>query len=217
MMHKPILWMMPLFLAAGLAARPARACTFVAPTQHQVDPSMEGVDTTPPERVRIRSVKVYRDPSRSPGLNCWDGYAAIRIADPRDDMTSPEQMGFRYEVVDGDAPDLFQCFYPGPIKLRRNADGDMVVFLPWMETEPDRTIIPPVRFTVRITPIDLAGNEGPPVDVVVQDPANDTGCSATRASGGQGLAWLIAGLLAAMTCFRLIARGRSNVRTPAAR
>ena len=106
---------------------------------------------------------------------------------------------------------------PGPINLRRGGEGDLKIFLPWMETEPDPAIIPPVRFTVRITPIDLAGNEGQPVDVVVQDPADDTGCNATGASGGLGLAWLIAGLLAAMACFRRCARGRSNVRMPAAR
>lgn len=215
-MHKPFLWMMTLLLAAGLAARPARACLYMAPTEHTVDPSMEGIDTTPPERVHIRSVKIYRDPERSPGLSCWDGYADIHIADPVDDKTPPEQMGFRYEVVDGTAPNLFPNFYPGPIKLHRGSKGYLSVFLPWMETEPDPAIIPPVRFTVRITPIDLAGNEGPPVDVVVQDPADDTGCNATGASGGLGLAWLIAGLLAAMACLVRVSRSGSNVRTPAA-
>lgn len=216
-MHKPILWMMALLLAAGLAARPARACSYIAPTEHTVDPSMEGIDTTPPEIVQIRSLKVYRDPLRRQGLTCWDGYADIHIADPVDDMTPPQQMGFRYQIVDGTAPDLLWTHYPGPIRLRRNADGDMSVFLPWMETELDPAIIPPVRFTVRITPIDLAGNEGQPVDVVVADPADNTGCNAAGASGGLGLAWLIAGVLAATACFRRVARSGSNVRKPAAR
>lgn len=215
-MHKPILWMMTLFLVTGLATRPARACSFIAPTAHTVDPSMDGIDSTPPEPVYVRSVRVHRADTRG-GPTCWDGYVYIRIADPVDDKTPPEQMGFRYEVVDGTAPDLLWHFYPGPIKLRRGSEGDMGVFLPWMETEPDPAIIPPVRFTVRITPIDLAGNEGQPVDVVVQDPADDTGCNATGASGGLGLAWLIAGLLAVVVCFRGASRSGSIVRTPAAR
>lgn len=215
-MHKPILWMMTLLLAAGLAARPARACSYIPPTEHTVDPAMRDVDTTPPEPVQVRSLEVYRDPLRRQGLTCWDGYVYIKIADPVDDKTPPEQMGFRYEVVDGTAPDLLRDHFPGPVKLRRGGDGDFGVSLPWMEIEPDPAIIPPVRFTVRITPIDLAGNEGQPVDVVVQDPADDTGCNATGASGGLGLAWLIAGLLAAMACLVRVSRSGSNVRTPAA-
>lgn len=217
-MHKPILLIIASLLAVGLAARPARACTFAAPTEHQVDPSMAGVDTTPPERVRIRSVKVYRDPSRSPGLSCWDGYASIGIADPVDDMTPPKEMGFRYEVVDGAAPDLLPHFYPGPIKLRRGGEGYLKVFLPWMETEPDPAIIPPVRFTVRITPIDLAGNLGPPIDVVIADPADDdTGCNATGTPGGYGLVLLMASLLAGVAWARLWRRRWPTVRTPTAR
>ena len=92
----------------------------------------------------------------APGEGGWcrgDAYATIRIVEVRDDRTRTVDLGFTVTIVDGDPPpDLYVAQYP---ILSR--DGGLPLF--WLVRRSQR--IPPVDFTVVITAIDLAGNEGP--------------------------------------------------------
>ena len=155
-------------------ASTARACTYMPPTPFVVDPSQVDVDTVPPAQVKVTTVSVYRDPYRS-GASCWDGMATITMDTPVDDRTSAEAIGFRMEVVDGTSPELYTNFYPGPVMGSPGESGQFVLYLPWSEPEPDPAVLPPIHFTVRITPMDAAGNPGPPTDVVVADPGGGDG------------------------------------------
>jgi hypothetical protein len=194
------------------SASPAQACTYIPPTPFVVDPSQVGVDTVPPTQVKVTTVSVYRDPYRS-GASCWDGIATITVDTPADDRTSAEAIGFRMEVVDGTSPELYTNFYPGPVMGSPGESGQFLLYLPWSEPEPDPAVLPPIRFTVRITPMDAAGNPGPSTDVVVADPGGGDGggCSASPGSRGIGLVPLVM-LLVVATSFAGILRRRERVR-----
>lgn len=192
-----------------LAHRPAYACNYVPPKEHTVDPSEIGLDLESPGQLVLSRVVVNRDPTRN-GLSCWDGIAWIEVEEPTDNRTPPDAIGVLFEVVDGDPPDLYSNFYPGPIVLHRGASTKLGVSLPWSEPEPVGDDWSPIRFTVRIIPLDAAGNRGPPTDVVIADPPIDDGaggCSTAHDSDRAGVATLLFPLLIGLLLARGLATG----------
>jgi hypothetical protein len=172
----------------------AKACNYLPPEPLVVDPVEVAVDTTPPGALSVLSVVVTRDPSRH-GMSCWDSSARITLVEPTDDRTAANDLAFLLEVVDGTSPQFLSTFFPGPRVLGSSREaGDFGITLPWMEDDPDAAVLVPIKFTLRITPIDRAGNHGPSTDVVVADPSvekGDGGCNATGRDNRLGLTSLL--------------------------
>ncbi len=172
-------------VAVVAAAPSAQACSLLPLDQHQLDPAEQAVDTTPPDLVAVTALSVQRGQAPQPAgcgttaTSCDDvGFIHIVIAPTADDRTPPDQMGYRLELVDGAMPAGLQL----PATAVRPF-GDRID-LSWGDGPSDAQEA--FSFRLRITAVDLAGNEGagglPAAATVVEiaDPGSRGGCSATR-------------------------------------
>ncbi|MDG1483482.1 MAG: hypothetical protein P8R54_28080 [Myxococcota bacterium] len=166
--------------AGALLPAMARACLFVVPEPHQLDPSELGIDVTAPDTVDRTTVLI----SRGRGPVCVDGACASTSCDARgvlsvefspasDDRTSSEAMGYRAVLLEGALPDtltLGENAVLGPDRLN----------LLW--TDGATAEQEPLDFTLGLIAIDLAGNESAPAEVWVADDGRSaaaaTGCAA---------------------------------------
>lgn len=136
---------------------------------HTLDSDEAGVDTTPPGPIAEAAVAelVY---SRKPrpwrcggndDICCDVGRLAIKVDDAADDRTPSIMMGYLVELVSGEIP---AAFPDTPVQL---VDGLLL-----HEWENDRD---PLRATLSIRAVDLAGNVGPATLLEI-DEAGGVGC-----------------------------------------
>jgi hypothetical protein len=162
-----------------LVTSDAAACSPIPNQLHEIDPAEADVDRTPPSVVATVG-PVYRGHGyKQTGACSWSGDSCMDSGSfsinvkPTDDRTSPERMGYIVRLVDGNPPGLAENQLG--IAIRSSyTDGSMLVFY-WDDGATDDQ--EPIDFTLEVTPIDLAGNEGEPVLVEVHDPGSG-GCGA---------------------------------------
>lgn len=171
------------------AAIPAFACVLAPPQTLVVDPTL--ADAEAPLAPELVSVDVQRGVGPRGGpftvtiTSCDDvGAIAITLARPEGDTDDETTVGYRFSLVDGTLPDGLQlpaddgAPWVGP-----------VLNLAWIDgAEDDQDA---VLFTVALTPVDAAGNEGEPIEVDVADVALAPGGCSTVPGAGAGL-WLAA-------------------------
>jgi MYXO-CTERM domain-containing protein len=170
---------------APLSPGRARACSLAGPTPHAIDPTMVGVDQTPPNLPQPTVVKINRHDGTGcrGGDSCGD-FVSVEITNlATDDLTPADKIGYRFTVVAGSG------FTPPSGAVRTGNAGD--TFWLFLDGYPDD-----VDFTLQMVAIDAAGNESAPQTVRVQD---DTGaCSVGRNDRGGVLALAIVALALAV-------------------
>jgi MYXO-CTERM domain-containing protein len=150
------------FIALGLvgaAAGAARACS-LAPgfVEHVLDAAEQAVDMTPPSAAPVvegsyGDRNASNDGCTAQASSCDDlFYVELLVTAPaQDDRTPSDQLGYRLELVAGAPPaDL-------PAEPVRPWDVEHIR-IDYVD-DPDDPM--PFDFTVRLIPVDLAGNEGP--------------------------------------------------------
>lgn len=191
-------------LGLVLLLGPTRAGAYrIINTPHELDPTEQELDHNPPGAVDVLEVRVHRGQgSERVGCAGWAwiedqgvGHVSIRVAPPADDRTPAESLGYRVELVSGQAP---EGLLPGfDIRAYVGADG-VWLFLDWSDGETDEQ--EPLDFELRLRAVDLGGNLGEAAQpIVVNDPGSGGGC-ATGASSLTGLAGFLALLLCLLAC-----------------
>lgn len=164
-------------LGIMLAWSPPAAACFAGVTPHELDPQEQQVDSTAPGAVEVLAVDIHRGqgPDCS-GLgqqsaNSTDdtGTLAISIAPPADDRTPVESMGYRIELLAGEAP---AGLLPD-IDIRAT-DGDRIL-LHWVDGRHDDQ--EPLDFSLGIRAVDLGGNLGPRSDAIEARHPGSAGCA----------------------------------------
>lgn len=189
-MRAPTPWFFAVTLAvAGLALladSPARACSPFFPMSFVADPDGHPGDDTPPGPITDVTVEVDREQAPAPSdcdgaVDSCGAFSQIYVRfTPPMDAAPADALGYRVEAV-GDVPE-------GLIPFQTNADGRQDILAPggeiqlsWHDDYADEQA--DVRFTLRISAIDPAGNVGAPVEVEVVAPAEgDAGCAMSRAA-----------------------------------
>lgn len=177
-----------------VAPRRAEACDYGTMAPHETDPAEVAVDSTPPSAIAKPSFTVKRGhgPEGSCGSqssdSCADiGSISVHFAPATDDRTAAATMGYRVEVVDGVAP----ADPTWPSAAVRAHDGNTLYFH-WSDGEDDEQ--EPIDFTLAISAVDRAGNQGPPTEVRIRHGGSEEGCRVTG-SGVNLSWWLLAGAL----------------------
>lgn len=180
-------------LAASILALPATAlpCGIDYPGRWERDPAEALVDFEPPGPARLRSLEVTRGMQAlfdgSPVDSCGErkgqrgAELLVHLELPVDDRTPSTEIAFRQELV---GPHLPPGYEAGTTFEEFTRNG--TIRLTWFERDDDDLL----DFTMRLTPLDAAGNEGPRLDVHVRD--EGVGCSA--AGGGPSLLPLLVAL-----------------------
>jgi hypothetical protein len=173
----------PLLLALGLGPRDVLACSYASPPSVAPDPALVGVDVTPPVLSALRLVGLDRGIPGNGG-GCLTHSAFALDADASDDLTPPDELAYRVELL----PDEVPFRYEAPIAY---------MYFVW-EEEPTE----PLDLELRVRAVDQAGNESEPIDIRVTDrvAGSEGGCGLARRSGAALPAWL--GMLAAMSWLR---------------
>lgn len=165
-------------LVIALAPRSALACSYSRPPLVERDPTLPGVDVTPPVLLAVRLSGLERGLPGSDG-GCLTHSILSLQADASDDLTPSEELVYRVEEL----PDQTPFFYDGLVT-------DM--YYVW-EEEPTE----PLDLELRVRAVDMAGNESNPIDIRVTDGVEDDGgCSIGARRSGATPAYL--SLLAAM-------------------
>jgi len=138
-------------------------------------------DDVAPEAPGGVSVTVGRGHAPAEGCgagstSCDDiGSVTLRLDEPAtDDQSSTEHIGYRIELADG--------VLPGTLRLpdtavRANGGTELELFFVDDATEAQEV----VAFSLVLTPIDEAGNVGPPsTEIRVFDPGGAEGCRVAR-------------------------------------
>jgi hypothetical protein len=191
-------------LTALVPARDAAACDVAAPSPLVVDAAEKAVDHTPPSAPTgvTTSVRRGRGPQKqgcgaTSATSCDDVGTITLAPTATDDRTPAAKLGYRVRLVAG--------ALPAGASLPAGAVVPFQGLLPitWIDgAEDDQEVI---DFTVTLTAVDLAGNEGPAsAPVHVTDPGGSAGCR-VRGAGDAASAALLAGLILAA---RAIRRGR---------
>lgn len=183
-------------LGLMLSPSPAAACS-PAPSSYHFEPSPERYpgDVSPPGA--ITEVDPWST-GGEPGSGCDDcgdlpARLVLDIYGAVDDQTPADQLGFRLTALDGDLPRLgFEQY--GVVSTNEDA-GRVTVSITFFEAgviERDRS------GTLRIEPIDGAGNVGPAFELVVylNTEGEIIGCRAANARASQTLLPLLFGGLA---------------------
>ncbi len=173
------------------ASRPAGACSWAGLPPFELDPKEEAVDVTPPSAIGSTTYSVERgrgpqkDGCGTSGSSCDDvGVITLHLGEATDDRTPDASLGYRVEVVSGKAPSDPSW----PTAAVRAHEG-RVLYFHWNDGGDDDQ--EPIDLTFRIRAVDLAGNEGPPLDVRIRDAgSSEDGCRTAR--GGVDLSWAVA-------------------------
>jgi len=172
-----------------LLAAPALACSFVEPEPFVVDDTLE--DAEAPAAPVILSMTVTRGAEATrplgdePAISCTDlGFIELELDGPS------EEVGHRFTVIDGDAPD--DLGLPGEPVV-----GLDFAFI-WVDGATDDQ--EPLSLTIEVVAVDLAGNESAPTTFTVDDPGGSAGgCSTAPGS---------ASAIGALAALALVARRR---------
>ena len=189
-MNRLFLLLIVAALVAALRAD-ARACSLAGPTPHVIDPSMQATDQAPPTLPPLPSARVTRG---KPTVGCGsrstcDDIGTIGIAvDATDDVTPAERIGYRLTLESGQPPSALIL----PTDAVEPVSGELV--LVWDDIADGRT--EDFNFTLRITAVDLAGNESDPQRLPIST-GTGTACAVAGApTPGGELATLVASALA---------------------
>lgn len=166
--------------ACGLfAPSVALACSFEPPQVMTPDPSLD--DDVPPGPAVVTVTEIYRGVGPKPAgcgsvsATSCDDLGRVVLSLRQEDASVPvDAVGYRLAVVDGMVPDglgIGEDIVLGP-----------EILLPWIDDAEDVQEV--FAFTLQVTSVDRAGNEGPPVELEVSDPGRG-GC------GGTSPAWLL--------------------------
>ncbi len=179
-----------ILFAAGVAALiltgvgsidAAHACSTISYLEHDLDADEQAADSTEPSAPQLGELEIVRRPEPGGCSNMstsCDGSGAIGIGvQAQDDRTGVNEMGYTIRLVDGSLPEGMSL----PNEPVRPYNGDLL----WLNfSDRDQSI----GFTVAVRAVDLAGNEGPAMEVDVYDDVGGGGCS----SGGRDRAsWLL--------------------------
>ena len=185
-----------LIVAAFVAAlrADARACSLAGPTPHVIDPSMQATDQAPPTLPPLPNARVTRG---NPTVGCGsrstcDDIGTIGIAvGATDDVTPAERIGYRLTLESGALPSSLTL----PTDAVEPMSGELV--LVWDDIADGR--IEDFNFTLRITAVDLAGNESDPQLLPIST-GTGTACAVAGAptSGGELAAFVASALALAM-------------------
>lgn len=186
------------------APRVASACSFEGNGEHFIDSELD--DEVAPEAIGEVVPFLSRGSRTESGdtgcetaaTSCDDiGAFTLTFEAPSDNLSQPENIGYVIELVDGSLPSGVTL----PAEpVRRNSSGEL-----FFAFKDDSTDLKALNFSLRLTPIDEAGNLGPSTDPIRFSDPGDTGCNVAGApSVGSALTY---GLLALLI---LAARRRSS-------
>ncbi|MBK8999002.1 MAG: hypothetical protein IPM35_25040 [Myxococcales bacterium] len=180
-----------------LAPRRGDACSYGPMAPHTTDPAEAAVDSTPPSAIAKPSFTVQRGHGPEGGCgsqssdSCADiGSISVHFQPASDDRTDAANMGYRVEVVKGVAP----ADSTWPSAAVRAHEGNTLYFH-WADGESDEQEA--IDFTLAISALDRAGNQGPATELRIRHGGSEEGCRATR-SGVDLSWWLVAAALWAL-------------------
>lgn len=175
-----------LFLLAPIfVSRPAEACRAPGLIEHEIDPAEQAIDKEPPGRVETVGVSVHRGKgpegsgcNRRGSTSCDDiGSIALIPTPPSDNRTPKEELGYRVRFIGGRVPDGLHI----PDGARRLYEFEPPSFgLRWIDGATDDQEA--FDFTVTLTAIDKAGNEGPESAPIRIHHGGSSGCRMARGS-----------------------------------
>jgi hypothetical protein len=211
--HAPFVrWVALGLVVACVVLCPVRAdaCSFGPLETHSLDESEKAVDSTSPTALGTSSYTVERGhgPERSgcteTASSCdGTGNITLYLGEVSDDRTPEEKLGFRVELVAGNAPSNSTWpSDPNAPSATVRAHVGRTLFLHFEDGEDEDQEA--IDFTLRVRAVDLAGNEGPPTEIRIRDSGSDSGCRV--ASGSVDLSPVFALLLGALAW----ARARSS-------
>ena len=179
------------------ASRPASACSESEPRQYWPRPDLAATDTTPPTGVLVHGVIVRRaveplvpnaDPFQCGERNGSAARVRVEITPSTDDTSDSRDIGYLVEHVAGRIPRSF-ALPREPLVVEPAYRGEETKTLDIAVD--DRDDDAELDFTLRLIPIDEAGNRGPPSEPFrVRD--EGLGCS----SAGTGPAPIALSLVA---------------------
>jgi hypothetical protein len=195
------------FVSIGFAEE-AKACSPLGNPAHITAPAMQGLDTQPPTLEPIPAPALTRRLTEGDGCisqsECTDpgGYLTLRVQ-ATDDMSEPQQIGYRVSITGGTLPVGLQV-PSNPIA----ASPPNAIVLHWFEGDE----LEAIDFTLSIVPVDLAGNEGAPQAVHIHDPGDGGGCGIGARRHANFATWLMAFVALAGAAHRRPGRQRARYR-----
>jgi hypothetical protein len=175
-------WLRSFLIACGAVAaassamvRPARACSFPGNETYYADPEAKATDASPPGApvVTVQSIKrgkgIERDGCGASGSSCDDLGTILLQVSATDDQTETANLGYRIELASGSLPSGLTL----PTTAVHPAISGTLLLV-WIDGASDDQEA--MSFVLSIRAVDLAGNEGPPTSVAVDDPGSG-GCS----------------------------------------
>lgn len=147
----------------------AHACSFVGPRPHIVDPAMVGVDQTPPTLPQpvVAEIHHYEAEGCMEGSSCEDVVSARITNLASDDISTVDQIGYRFAVVAGTPPVGFSL----PVGTVHMATFDGSFYLYWQAGQD-------VDVTLNVFAVDAAGNQSAPRMLRIHEDSG--GCSVGR-------------------------------------
>lgn len=184
----------------------ASACEFAGPIEHVVDPAEADVDKEPPAKIETVGVEIRRGEGPEGGCSrtstsCDDiGSITLVPTPPSDNRTAPNELGYRIRLVGGTLPEGLSL----PSEAWRAEGSNFpALSLRWIDGSTDDQEA--IDFTITLTAIDRAGNQGPESDPIrIHHTGSRLGCRVAR--GGDVSFALVLG---AMLCLRRSMRRRA--------
>jgi hypothetical protein len=142
------------------ASAPASGCIFAPPLLHRVDDALRGGDVSAPATPVVVSVDAFR----RHGMTCTrascvanscgsTGTVRIDLAPSADDVTPPDELGFRLVVVRGELPESMRAAIDVPL-----AAGQTMYLRPGFDE------LPLLHVALAAVAVDAAGNESAPTE-----------------------------------------------------
>lgn len=160
--------------SVGMLATPARACSLApGPTQHEIDATLAATDKQGPSKPVIRTVTLRQDHDSPPGDSCGDlSFLTIELDPVTDDHSPANKLGYEIEVVSGKLPRALSlpAYAVRPPVEYGDATHPVLSFV-FGESNQD------VRFSLRVTAVDEAGNRSD-ASVAVEE-TGAAGCATT--------------------------------------
>jgi hypothetical protein len=193
-MARRIIFTLPFAVAVvlmALAGLPGRlsACS-MGNEPFAIDLEAAAVDREAPGVIGAVEVRVRRGVgetregclARSSNSNDDLGSITLSFEPPVDDRTAWTDFGYRFRVVEGEPPGV-EGLPEHPVRghlntqlvEREGEDPRVDLYLEWDDGSTDDQ--EPLAFVLEVIPLDLAGNEGPPTLVVVNDAGSWGGCA----------------------------------------
>lgn len=153
----------------------ADACTLELPLL-RVDAAEQAIDHQAPAAPVVRGASIAPHPA---GGSCADLDVLRVVVEPGlDDRSTAAELGYRLELVSGRLPDGVTL----PLEPIRTSDAGGEVRFVWSRAGE------PVSITLRVTAVDRAGNQSPPVLISVDE---ERGCSVSGRAASPAAALLL--------------------------